>query len=157
MVVRDRLTELQENDWSAVMATAIFMLFWGGCIHPAMATVYNCSTEQAVVCRHGHLDDKNNWRHVVLKFDDETGTLWWAFNSSSLLQPQHLQVLQKQVPGYDLVAASEDKVNGYIVGETTLQIGSLEEKTYGLTFLFSEPVRNDILSGKCQIEKPSNK
>ena len=60
-------------------------------------------------------------------------------------------MLQKKIPGYDLVAISEDKVQGHIVGQRVFRISGVDDKTIGLTFLYSEPLSNDILSGTCKI------
>jgi hypothetical protein len=151
--IPDQFTEFEENGKLSVIAALIFMLIFIGCARPAMATVYNCNTEQAVVAAHGHFDSKTNLQHVVLKFDDETGTLWWAFNSSTLPSQSHLPVLQKMNLGRDLIAFSEIKIKGVLAGEEIFQISRFEEKSYGLTFVYSEPVTNQSLTGKCQREK----
>ena len=130
----------------------------------SMATVYECNTEQAVIWKHGHLNPESigpRTGYRLLRFDDKTGVLSQGYDPSLLTGIHTLKIIHRGDLRKDSLVAVQDAITAGVIGDTrqesiigvtTLQIMTSDERVPRLIFLLSQSAYESILAGQCHIE-----
>ena len=152
------LNNICERSIKCFMLTLFVVLF----AYPALATNYECKTEQELQWVKGRLiPDRNlsSWAHALIQFNDETGDFWTEIDKDSSPNPLPLKVIEKMSPDGELFAIYDETIKihtptGKILNSTSegssLRIRGWDRGT-GLTFLFYSTSVNSISTGKCHI------
>ncbi|MBV8061097.1 MAG: hypothetical protein JO253_06190 [Alphaproteobacteria bacterium] len=128
---------------------------------PAMAKVYECHTKQALHWARDHLKAdafSALGKHVVIRFDDQTDTVWVAQNPDAPFGPIHVSI-DENTEG-QLIVSSKNMATPpggqpIFTGNTVLKIRSFGVSKDGVvqklspTFIFYNDSTDEVLAGSC--------